>query len=503
MNSKKAEFENRLADDLHKYCGDPYGFVLFAFDWGYGDLKDRWPEPWQSELLQEIRDGLKTPNQVIQEAVASGHGVGKSALVAWVILWSISTKIDTRGVVTANTDTQLRTKTWPELGKWHNLFIAKNKFHFTATAIYSIYPDHEKTWRIDAIPWSEINTEAFAGLHNKGKRIVLIFDEASAVSDKIWEVSEGALTDSETEIIWLAFGNPTRNSGRFKDCFGRFRHRWRTRQIDSRTVSFTNKTQIQKWVDDFGEDSDFVRVRVRGVFPNASTSQFIPNDYVEMARGKHLKTDQYSFAPIILTLDNAWTGGDEVVIGKRQGLAFSILAAFPRNDDDMKIAGAVARFEDEHKADAVLIDYGYGTGVYSAGKNLGRNWILIPFGGASADDGFLNKRAEMWNKTKEWLKEGGAIPNDPILCADLVGPEGYVVATGKNAGRVYLESKEDMKARGLASPNRGDSLALSFALPVRKKEAGQAKKEYSSSEYDPMKEFNQAKRPEYNPMVGV
>ena len=127
--------------------------------------------------------------------------------------------------------------------------------------------DHAKTWRADFVPWSEHNTEAFAGLHNKGKRIVLIFDEASAIADKVWEVAEGALTDEGTEIIWIAFGNPTRNVGRFRECFRRFKHPVEGRQIDSRTVEGTNKEQIAKWAADYGEDSDFFKVRVRGMFP--------------------------------------------------------------------------------------------------------------------------------------------------------------------------------------------------------------------------------------------
>ena len=110
---------------------------------------------------------------------------------------------------------------------------------------------------------------------------MLIFDEASAISDRIWEVSEGALTDDDTEIVWLAFGNPTRNTGRFRECFGRFRHRWDCAHIDSRQVEGTNKAQLAQWVLDYGEDSDFVRVRVKGVFPHTGSMQFISSELVE------------------------------------------------------------------------------------------------------------------------------------------------------------------------------------------------------------------------------
>jgi len=414
-------------------------------------------------------------------ARASGHGIGKTALVCWLILWALATFEDTRGVVTANTDTQLRTKTWAELAKWYRLFIGRRFFTLTATSIFSSDPKHSQTWRIDAVPWSKtnLNTEAFAGLHNKGKRIIVIFDEASAIPDKIWEVSEGALTDAETQIMWLAFGNPTRATGRFHACFHKLRHRWNVAQIDSRTVSITDKAQIQKWAEDYGEDSDFFKVRVKGQFPSVSERQFIGTDLVEAARGKHLPPHLYNFAPVIIGVDPAWTGSDEIAIWKRQGLAASKLMVLPKNDDDTVLAGYVAKFEDDHKADAVFIDQGMGTGVYSAGKQLRRQWTLVSFGGKSNNPGFLNKRAEMWGDMKQWLKEGGAINDDQVLADDLVGPEYYVTLKGQ----IQLESKDDMKKRGVPSPNRADALALTFAYPVKKKTHLAGRQEFARRDY--------------------
>jgi len=257
---------------------DPHAFVLGAFPWGEpGSRLERFkgPEAWQTDILGMIRDGLPLP-RAIQLATASGHGVGKSALVSWIILWALSTKPDTRGVVTANTETQLKTKTWSELGKWYHMFLAKDHFKLTATAIFQDSEEHERTWRIDQVPWSERNTEAFAGLHNQGRRILVVFDEASAIPDIIWETTEGALTDKDTEIIWTVFGNPTRNLGRFKECFenGAFHEFWQTRQVDSRAVSFTNQEQIAKWLKAYGEDSDFVRIRVYGIFPRVGEMEF-------------------------------------------------------------------------------------------------------------------------------------------------------------------------------------------------------------------------------------
>ena len=457
----------KLVDALAQFRHDPLGFVYFAFPWGEGELEGKdGPEEWQIKLLTDIRDGLKTPDEVIREAVASGHGIGKSAVVSWIILWGLSTFPDARGVVTANTAKQLENKTWPELTKWYNRFIAKELFVCTATAIYSAEESHKQNWRIDAIPWSENNTEAFAGLHNQGKRIILLFDEASAIPDIIWEVAEGAMTDADTEIIWGAFGNPTRNTGRFFDCFHRDRTRWKQQQVDSRSVSFSNKKQIQEWIDIWGIDSDFVKIRVLGVFPSSSDLQFISRGYVEEARGKSLHPSQYDFAPVIIGVDPAWTGGDEIAIIKRQGLASSILAIYSKNDDDFQMANRLAQLEDEHKADGVIIDMGWGTGIYSAGKHLGRSWMLVNFAEASPDKGYYNLRAYGWGRMKEWLKQGGAIPDDQQLCDDLVGPE----TKPREDGRIQLESKESMKKRGLASPNRADALAITFMREVRKKE---------------------------------
>lgn len=493
MADDKIDYENEITSDILKFTHDPYSYVLYAFPWGQGELK-KWngPKKWQKDVLieisQKLKEGKISIQEAIQIAIASGHGIGKSALVAWIILWAISTFEDTKGVVTANTENQLKTKTWAEVAKWHRLSINSHWFKYTATALFSTDPKHEKTWRIDMVPWSERNTEAFAGLHNEGKRILLVFDEASAIPDTIWEVAEGALTDEDTEIIWAVFGNPTRNTGRFRECFRKYKHRWFGAQIDSREVEGTNKKQISNWEEDYGESSDFFKVRVRGLFPSTSITQFIPVEYVDNAYGKHLREEQYNFAPVILTVDPAWTGDDDLVISKRQGLKFDILRVIPKNDDDFLIATIVANYEDEFNADAVFIDLGYGTGIYSCGKNMNRHWTLVGFNDKSSDPGCKNKRAEMWNLTKKWLKEGGAIPKDAELYEDLIGPE----TVPRSDGIIQLESKHSMKERGLKSPNKGDSLALSFAQPVIKKYRG-------SGSYQ--KQSHHSSDEEYNPLA--
>ena len=211
--------------------------------------------------------------------------------------------------VTANTEPQLRTKTWPEVQKWLAMLICRHWFSATATKVESADPTKAVGWRADALPWSAENTEAFAGLHNQGRRIVLIMDEASAIDDRVWEVAEGAMTDADTEIVWAVFGNPTRTEGRLRDCFGRFAHRWDHRAIDARQVEGTNKAQLAQWVEDWGEDADFVRVRVRGMFPRAAIAQFIPTDMAEDAASPRREVYRDRTAPLVMGVDCA-RGGD-------------------------------------------------------------------------------------------------------------------------------------------------------------------------------------------------
>ena len=188
--------KHTLIDHVASYALDPLGFVVFAFPWGEPGTElanSTGPRDWQRELLAELGRRLREGYQLgkllpILMARASGHGVGKSTVAAWITLWGLSTLSNTRAVVTANTDSQLRTKTWPEVTKWLRLMINRHWFKATATAVFSADPERERLWRADAIPWSEENTEAFAGLHNQGRRVILIFDEASAIVDKIWEV---------------------------------------------------------------------------------------------------------------------------------------------------------------------------------------------------------------------------------------------------------------------------------------------------------------------------
>lgn len=463
-----------LIEELAQYSSDPYGFVLFAFPWGEaGTELENYSGPldWQITVLEDLGRGLITFEEAIQIARTSGHGIGKSALVAWIILWAISTYEDTKGVVTANTENQLKTKTWAEVAKWHRMFIAREYFTMTATALFARDPLHERTWRIDMVPWSERNTEAFAGLHNKGRRLILIFDEASAIPDVIWETSEGALTDRDTQIIWCAFGNPTRNTGRFRACFpgGVFAHRWNHYRVDSRTVRFSNKLRIAAWIEDYGLESDFVKVRILGEFPAQGVSQFISLMDVEAAIEREAVA--LMFDPLILGVDVARFGENESVIFPRKGLDARTIP-FQRflGLDTVQLAGKVAETAISNRADAVFVDEGgVGGGVVDILRRVNKvNVIGIQFGSKSdrqfdeLGERYAQKRSEMWGLMRWHIRKGLALPNDKSLKEQLCAPE-YSINL---RDAIQLEKKEDMSDRGAPSPDIADALALTFAYPV-------------------------------------
>ncbi len=203
------------------------------------------PDDWQAEFLSTLgkelkkRKDAKEAMSAMRFATIAGHGIGKGALSAWLVLFFLTTRISPQIVATANTQIQLATKTWREVGKWHKMSVMKPWFKWTATKL--TYIKEPEDWYAVAIPWSEENPEAFAGTH--ADTVIGIFDESSNIPRIIFETFMGALTDAEA-LIFL-FGNPTRNTGYLFDCFNSQSHRWIKRQIDSRSVKRTNKAEIR------------------------------------------------------------------------------------------------------------------------------------------------------------------------------------------------------------------------------------------------------------------
>lgn len=463
QTASKIDPEEKLISDIERFVYDPLGFVYYAYPWGSGILKDETgPDQWQADILNDIGKSMIVTENAVQISVRSGHGIGKTALIAWIIHWFMSTRPHPQIPVTANTSAQLLMKTWREVAKWWKLSINRHWFSWTATKFYNI--NNPETWFASAIPWSAEKSEAFAGTHEK--HVLVIFDEASAIDDIIWEVTEGAMTTPAA--LWVAFGNPTRNTGRFSECFKKYRHRWITREIDSRTAKKANIKQIEKWIEDYGEDSDFVRVRVKGQEPRAGSMQLIPGDIVEAAAGKHLHPDIYNHASKIIGVDVARYGDDQSVIIRRQGLAAFRQKKF-RGIGTMDLASMVAQEIDDFNPDTTFVDgVGIGAGVIDRLRQLNYKNVIDVNSGAQPQNKnkYVNLRIEMWDKMREWLKSGAAIPDDKELRDDLTAPEYGFDAKE----RMQLEKKDDMKKRGIASPDNADALALTFAYPVAKKD---------------------------------
>jgi hypothetical protein len=465
-------------------AADPLLFVRQAFKWGEGELANSvGPEQWQAEILAHIRDGLPLA-RALRIAVASGHGVGKTALIAWLVLWAISTFPDTRGIVTAATEPMLMTRVRAELRKWLRLFKAQAFFTLGATAITSSDAAHDQTWRVDLLAWSENRPEAFAGLHNQGRRLIVLYDEASATADVIWETTEGALTDADTEIIWVAFGNPLRPIGRFRECFETYPSPWITKRVDSRTVSFTSKEQIKQWVVTFGEDSDFVRTRVKGEFPRTAATQFIGAELVDTAMQRELTPVS---DPLVIGVDVARFGSDSSVIYPRRGMdARSILPLEFRNISLVQLEDQVVAFCNQHRVETVFVD-GTGIGGGLVDHLIRRRLNVIDIQFASRPDNTMpgmkwaNKRAEICGEMRAALSYL-CLPNNGELRTQLTGPE----YTYNQQGAILLEAKDFMKRRGLPSPDLADALACTFASPML---AMRATPEWARgqvvSEYDP------------------
>ncbi len=453
-----------LAKDLSAYFADPLGFVLYVFPWGKKGTRladEHGPDQWQIDVLDKlgeaIRDGMDVKDALpVLMAVASGHGIGKTALISWIIIWFISTRDFPQIVVTAGKKDQLTSKTWREVAKWTKLAINGHWFIWTSTKLeHALYPD---MWYAHAIPWSKNAPENFAGTHEK--HVLVVFDEASAIDDVIWEVTDGAMTTPGA--MWIAFGNPTKNSGRFFDCFNKFRKIWHTFQIDSRTAKKANRRLLDMWVELYGEESDFVKVRVRGVFPAAGDMQFISSDDVRAAMERVAKN--YQTYGKVLAVDVARHGQDQSVLLIRQGRKV-IKVKKVRIPDTMQLAALVAEFINDNAPDAVFIDAtGIGWGGVDRLHQMGYTFVIGVQTAEKADrpDRYYNRRSELWGLMRDWIKDGGCIPDDRELETDLTQIQyGY---DGKQ--RYVLESKDDMRERGLDSPDTADALALTFNSPV-------------------------------------
>lgn len=469
------EYDKQLAIDIGSFHDDPLGFIMYVFPWGTGELKDHTgPDKWQRTLLNLISTKIKEKSTdsgldtALRIAVASGHGVGKTALTSWLILWFLSTRPNCQIVCTANTQSQLTTKSWRELAKWHRMALNRSWFIWTATKLYHTL--YAETWFASATPWSKDNSEAFAGTH--ADDVMILFDEASAIDASIWDTVEGALTT--TGSMFFCFGNPTQTSGKFHEAFHSMSHRWTTYHVDSRDAKMANQAQIKEWLEDYGEDSDFFKIRVKGEFPRQSASQFIPADVVFEATKRNLRQTDYAHYPYIIGVDVARYGLDQSIIIVRQGMYVSPPLPF-RSLDVMELSGKVVEQYRKFPAGRTIVcvdGVGIGAGLVDRLKQLGLSVIDVQSGEKPFDiRTYANKRAENWGRMKDALISGLCIPPNKDLEKQLTSLE-YCL---NKRLQILLQSKEDIRKHGGVSPDMADALAFTFAYDEAKVLATSAK----------------------------
>jgi hypothetical protein len=456
---------------------DPLKFVMWLFPWGQKNTpleNFAGPRKWQREVLKELADHIRDNDgridfETLRMAVSSGRGIGKSALVSWLVIWMLTTRIGSTTIVSANSETQLRAVTWAEITKWLALALNSHWFEVSATRVMPakwltelVERDLKKGtryWGVEGRLWSEENPDAYAGVHNFDG-VMLIFDEASGIADPIWAVSAGFFTENTPNRFWLAFSNPRRNTGYFYEAFNAKRDFWRNKVVDARSVEGTDKAVYEQIIQEYGPDSVQAHVEVYGEFPSAGDDQFIPVYLVDDAFARPRYKD--ATAPIIIGVDPARFGADATVIAVRQGRDLNAIKRY-RGDDTMEIVGRVIEAIEEYNPALVVIDEGgLGAGVVDRLKEQRYKIKGVNFGNKSVKPiMYGNKRAEMWGLMRDWLKTA-SIPADKLLKSDLTSPR----IKPDSKGTIFLEGKKEMKARGLASPDAADAIAVTFAYPV-------------------------------------
>ena len=488
------EQEKQLLEDLLSFSYDPLGFVEYVYPWGEpGTPLEKFTlRTWQREVLAQIRDHLVEQQnfldldllsllQVYQEVICSGRGTGKSALFGMLTNWLLSTHLGATSITTANTEKQLRTKTFPEYGRWFTMGINSHWWDVESLAIRpqewlaKLVREQLKIdtqyWAATGQNWSEENPDAFAGVHNM-YGLAVFFDEAAGVPEPIWTVSKGFFTEMTPFRIWMGFSQGRRNSGAFFDRFNdpAYHEFWRRRHLDARTVEGVDISTLEEIIRVKGPDSDEARVEVYGLFPEQGEGQLIPNSVVLGAQERRIGLSEDNDEPLILGVDPAPRG--RTVLRARQGRdAYSISPIVLHGKDNIQIADEVVAFCNKYDPDAIVVDAGNGTGVIDDLKRRGVKVFEVWFGAANPDTSseWAIIAGAMWGRMAEWLPRGG-IDDSRELYNDLTKRR-WEWFGGREDNKRTLNSKRDMLKEGIPSPDDGDALALTFypQLPKRNK----------------------------------
>jgi phage terminase large subunit len=426
------------------------------------------PDKWQTEVLNDIAS-----HRLV--SVRSGQGVGKTGLEASVTLWFLSCFPFPKVVCTAPTRQQLHDVLWAEINKWQSKSpILKKILKWTKTKIYM--RKYEERWFATAR--TATKPENMQGFHEDN--MLFIVDEASGVADDIMEAILGTLSGDNNKMLMC--GNPTRTSGVFYDSHNRDRQDYRTHKVSSLDSKRTSKENIKMLLRKYGKDSDVARVRIYGEFPKAEADAFIALELVEFATGVKLEPNG---EVLHLGVDVARFGDDETIIAPRIGNKVFDLNSYNKQDTMvtsgwvLNIAKSMMKQHIQIKQVEIKVDdSGVGGGVTDRLKEVifeeGLPYRVIPVNNGSSPsedekEHYDNKGTESWAVLREILQDSFSkhmqgeepsleFPEDERLITQLSSRKFRMTSRGK----VALERKEDMKKRGLDSPDRADAVVLSF-----------------------------------------
>ena len=421
------------------------------------------PEPWQKKALVEIAVHDRV-------SIRSGHGVGKSAFLSWVIYWWLLTNVSCKAACTAPTSHQLSDVLWGELAKWARMMPKGLRSLVDLSQDMVTRKDAPKEAFCVARTARKETPEAFQGFHSEA--MLFIIDEASGVDDVIFEVGEGAMSTPGAKTLMV--GNPTRTSGYFFDSHHRMRSAWsimRVSCLDKEMVSgrFQSDTYSKNMALRYGEDSNIYRVRVLGEFPSHEDDVVIPLNLVEASVGRDVECAE---GRIIWGLDVARFGDDRTALTKRKKNWLLEKPKTWRNKDTMQTAGMVVHeFENtqhDMRPDRIMVDsIGVGAGVVDALKEHG-----LPVKGVNVSESpavasnYMRLRDELYWKAREWFEDKAS--KLPVGCDELIAELTIPKYQVQPNGKIKVESKQEIKRRIPNSPDIADSFMLTFATNDRK-----------------------------------
>jgi phage terminase large subunit len=435
---------NFFEEFVAAYANDPVLFVE--------EMLGAQPFDYQAEFLRALLDERKM-------SVKSGHGTGKSTTASWAMLWFMLLRYPCKVVVTAPTSSQLFDAMFAELKRWIN------ELPKELQQLLNVKSDRVELVSAPAEAFISCRTaraetpEALAGVHSDN--VLLIIDEASGVPEQVYEAAAGSMSGHNATTLMLS--NPTRSSGTFFESHNRMAHTWWTRTWSCKDSPLVSHEFVDEMELRYGPESNAYRVRVLGEFPLSDDNTIIPYHLVEAAQNRDVVVSDE--ATVVWGLDVARFGSDATALCKRQGPIVTELRSW-RGLDLMQTTGRiVAEYEalapSKRPAEILVDSIGVGSGVVDRLQELG-----LPVRGVnvaespSMGDTYMNLRSELWFKCKAWLEDRSCkLPKDDQLIAELTA----IRYSFTSSGKMKAESKDEMRKRGLGSPDLADALCLTMA----------------------------------------